>query len=225
MPRRSSMGPTAIAAVCASRNTGNMARRTIFVESGRSDSSAFDNGGPSRDRARRVQKPASSLTRFASKPTRRMRPANENTAVVEIWAEPAPMEPGAPDPLVVREGNRVWLAYRARDADFPGWGHPAAAEYLAAHPGELFGVIQFDGVAECTLGPPGDERLREHPLFGRGLQLYEFHRLRSPGQGANRWIVTFHDDTLDIWADAARSFPTRFASTGDEAIMLAKTRG
>jgi hypothetical protein len=65
-----------------------------------------------------------------------------------------------------------------------------------------------------------------HVLAPRGtLELASGAGAIAGATGANRWIVTFHDDTLDIWADAARSFPTRFASTGDEAITLAKRRG
>jgi hypothetical protein len=134
------------------------------------------------------------------------------------------METGAPEPVVQREGDRAWVAYLARDPDFPGWEHPSVTEYLDAHPGEPFGVLRFDGVTDCALGPPSDERLHEHPLYGRGLDFYEFHRVRSP-QEAGRWIVTFHDETLEVHAQSAFFFPMVFAATRDDAITCAKAAG
>jgi hypothetical protein len=151
-----------------------------------------------------------------------MRPRNEQT-IVEIWPEPAPMESGAPEPALVREGELVWVAYRAQDPGFPGYEHPGVIEYMDTHPGESFAVLRFDGVVECSLGPPNEDHLHEHPLYGRGLKFYGFHRVRWPGQPGNRWIVTFHDETLDIRAKSARAFPMRFASSQEEAIALARS--
>jgi hypothetical protein len=144
---------------------------------------------------------------------------------VERWREPAPMDTGAPEPILVQEGDRLWVAYLARDPQFPGWEHPSVTDYLDANPGEPFAVIRFDGVTGCTLGPPNDERLHEHPLYERGLRCYAFHRIRHPGTNDNWWIVAFHDETLDVRAGSAKAFPMRYASSPEAAIALARAAG
>jgi hypothetical protein len=132
------------------------------------------------------------------------------------------MESGSPNPIVVREGQTAWVAYLARDPDFPGWEHPSVTDYLDRRPGEPFGVLRFDGVVDLALVPPSDERLNEHPLYARGLTWYAFHEIHSLSAGHDRWIVTFHDETLDVWATTARAFPLLFAMTAEEAIASAK---
>lgn len=62
--------------------------------------------------------------------------------MLQVWTEPVPMDTGSPDPILVVEGVVLWVAYRARDLDFPGWGHPETDAYLERTPeGEPFGVI------------------------------------------------------------------------------------
>ena len=138
------------------------------------------------------------------------------------WSGPAPMSAGSPDPFLLRDGNTLWVAYVAHDFDFPGYDHPSAADYVWAHPDECFGVLRFEGVTEAVLGPPSDERLHEHPLYGRGLAQYEFHRLRTPASFLNRWIVTFHDNTLAVTAADAAAFPMRSAKTAAAAIAAVR---
>ena len=131
------------------------------------------------------------------------------------------MEPGAPEPIVVRDRGSAWVAYRALDPNFPGWDHPRVTEYLATNRGELWGVLCFEDIVELSLGPPSDERLREHPFFDQGLENYEFHHLRSPSGATDRWIVTFHDETLDVLAQQAVAMPATFAESADAAIAAA----
>lgn len=149
---------------------------------------------------------------------------HDDTLIVEIWAGPATMDTGAPEPVLVREADRLWVAYRAHDPDFPGWNHPSAGEYLDAHRGEPIAVLVFEGVCECRFGPPSDERLHEHPLYGRGLDYYQFHRVRSRSETASLWIVTFHDQTLEVRADAATAIAMQFLPSHEGAITLAKSR-
>jgi hypothetical protein len=42
-------------------------------------------------------------------------------------------------------------------------------------------------------------------LYGKGLTFYEFHEVHEEGlKGDTRhWIVTFHDETLDVRAERA----------------------
>ncbi len=142
--------------------------------------------------------------------------------VVEPWIGPITMDTGAPEPIIVREGDHVWVGYRAHDPDLPGWNDPSVTEYLSQHEGEPFGVLRFEGVTDCFLGAPNDERLHEHPLYGRGLEFYGFHQIRVPAAGVTRWIVTFHDETLDIRARSASAVPMLFAATAKEAVHSAR---
>jgi hypothetical protein len=99
------------------------------------------------------------------------------------------MDVGAPDPTLLADGLTLWVAYRIScDAD------------------DCFAVVRFDGVTEHRLGPPGDERIGEHPLYGRGLQFYAFHEVWGAMPDAyapRRWVVTFHDETLEVSASRA----------------------
>ena len=128
------------------------------------------------------------------------------------------MDTGSPEPTTIVDGSTLWVAYRAHDPEFPGWGHPSADEYLERHQGfEAFGVLRFDGVAQQQLGAPSEDRLREHPLWGKGLGYYSFHRLECD-ERSMRWIVTFHDDTLDVTANTATASQLIFAANATEAI-------
>ncbi|HSS97248.1 MAG TPA: hypothetical protein VLK33_09470 [Terriglobales bacterium] len=85
-------------------------------------------------------------------------------------------------------------------------------------------LLRFDGVLYVCCGHPNDEALAGHPLAKYGLQHYEFfevgdspliaeieernkvHRLHRSGMYSSRfkhWIVTFHDETLEVVATGA----------------------
>lgn len=82
-------------------------------------------------------------------------------------------------PTVSENGNALALAYH-----LPGC-HDSA-------------VVRFSGVTAWCYGAPSDERLSAHPLWGRGLEFYQFHRA---GHGARScWIGTFHDGTFEVSA-------------------------
>jgi hypothetical protein len=128
------------------------------------------------------------------------------------------MEAGAPEPVARAQGDTLWIGYRAKDPNFPGWEHPTVLEYPDGRPeGETFAVLRFDGVIHHHLGPPSEERLREHPLWGHGLDYYSFHKL-PVDDGASRWIVTFHDETLDVTARQAWASPITLAPDAFQAI-------
>jgi hypothetical protein len=81
-------------------------------------------------------------------------------------------------------------------------------------------VVRFNGVASALFGAPNDEALQGHPLFGRGLQFYEFAEVENspwiaeleranrvhPGHSAERYarlrhfIFPFHDSTFECVA-------------------------
>jgi hypothetical protein len=63
------------------------------------------------------------------------------------------------------------------------------------------------------LGEPGDEQISKHPLYEFGLRSYGFFRveegrvpdLTTAAAGLQkRWMVTFHDEMLDVTADDAQ---------------------
>ncbi|HEX5059889.1 MAG TPA: hypothetical protein VFV99_11045 [Kofleriaceae bacterium] len=89
---------------------------------------------------------------------------------------------------------------------------------MERHPDtEPFGVLRFDDVVQHELGAPSEDRLRHHPLWGKGLDYYSFHMLEAV-DGRTRWLVTFHDETLDVTAMAAKASPLIFASNHLAAI-------
>jgi hypothetical protein len=140
------------------------------------------------------------------------------SAVAREWSEPVPMETGSPEPVARREGETLWIAYRARDPNFPGWEDAACLDYLERTGScECFGVLRFDGVVRQHLGSPNEDRLSEHPLWGHGLDYYSFHRVEDES-GLARWIVTFHDETLDVVARRAWASQLVMASNALEAI-------
>lgn len=117
------------------------------------------------------------------------------------------MDTGAPEPALVSDGDRLWVCYRCRDDrdEWDGQGEPPRDE--------PYGVLSFTGVVDHTLGPPSDEKLNEHPLYGKGLDFYAAHealdtdRLKAAGAGTRHWIVTFHDETLEVLARGVAAEP------------------
>ena len=116
----------------------------------------------------------------------------------------------------------AWVAYRCSNPQFPGWGAGEAPD----HPGfdEYFAVIKFSGVRSIQLGPPSDERLHEHPLYEVGLKQYDFCAVVDSPAAADHvavfhWIVTFHDETLDVVAERAEVVAPRVdAESPTEAL-------
>ncbi len=131
------------------------------------------------------------------------------------------MDVDAPEPAVYENRGTAWVAYRCNNADFPGSGsgtspsHPGFDEYCA--------VLRFTGVESLTLGPPGDERLHEHPLHDAGLQPYSFNVVEdsdeaTAGETAH-WIVTFRDETLEVIAEDADVLEARVDVNSPEQAL------
>jgi hypothetical protein len=98
------------------------------------------------------------------------------------------MEIGAPQPSFERLGDAVLVAYRI------------------SRPDDHFAVLRFNGVQDLTFGDPTDEALETHRLFSAGLQPYRFQEVHGEPDvpaGLRRWIITFHDDTLEVTARSA----------------------
>jgi hypothetical protein len=63
-------------------------------------------------------------------------------------------------------------------------------------------VVQFNGVEDWAYGSPNDEGLEEHPLWGKGLTFYEFHKVQPADGEIVQWVGTFHDGTLTVRAQS-----------------------
>ena len=128
---------------------------------------------------------------------------------VEEWLEPPQMDTGAPMPGVMAIGPELYLAY------IVGANEPSELEDFA--------VVRFSGVLQHIFGYPNDEALGGHALFKLGLKFYAFNLIEDspylrelgernakvfPGtesiyEGFRHWIVTLHDQTLEVIARSA----------------------
>ena len=118
---------------------------------------------------------------------------------IVLWDDPPAMCAGTPTPAMSICEDRLVAAYVCHNPEFPGWD----PTYSIEHPGfdRYSALLEFSGVTRHSLGLPNDETLPTHPLYSFGLRPYEFIEVinHSAGKsGDRRWIVTFHDETLDV---------------------------
>ncbi|MFO0551104.1 MAG: hypothetical protein U0271_22125 [Polyangiaceae bacterium] len=150
------------------------------------------------------------------------RSRNEQCAVPLEWS--APWDVGAPLPLVVSSGHRLFVVYRQREHD-PAWDgsyaemvDPASAEV------RLIAIVEFHRCLIHRFGAPNDEALEGHALHGRGLEAYRAHtversswlreqeRINSVHRhhrpeafaGFTHYVLPFHDETFECLADGHR---------------------
>ena len=136
------------------------------------------------------------------------------------WDEPPPMETGSPMPAISLRGGSLFVVYVCQNPEFPGW-NPA---YSIEHPGfDVYSaVLEFRGVAQHSMGPPTVDRLHTHPLYNFGLESYDFFEVLDDGGdggGRRRWIVTFHDETLDVSAEDCRVLRRRVGGEDTQSIL------
>ena len=110
------------------------------------------------------------------------------------------IDPGAPLPHVVADGDRVVLVFHAAVPPPSGWDGTTATiidptDSIVRH----LGWVVFEGVHTVSLGPPNDEALHTHPLYAAGLSYYKAHELHDPTlpPATRRLIITFHDETFE----------------------------
>ncbi len=131
------------------------------------------------------------------------------------------MDVGSPEPAVYENGGTAWVAYRCNNPDFPGSGSDARQN----HPGfdEYCAVLRFTGVESLTLGPPGGEQLHEHSLHDAGLEPYSFQVVEDSDEATEgetaHWVVTFHDETLEVIAEDAEVFEARIDASSPEQAL------
>ncbi len=129
--------------------------------------------------------------------------------VITLWVEPPEMDSGAPKPAVYSDATGLICTY------VTGVRHQ--------EPGAT-AMLRFEGVLYYYMGYPNDEALQAHPLYKYGLKHYHFHLVsdsplieeldkrnrvhRQHVVGSYRcrfrhWILTFHDETLEVIARSA----------------------
>jgi hypothetical protein len=140
----------------------------------------------------------------------------EGVEVAHICPWEVPWSGGAPCPIVVADGLTVHVAYYAEES----W--PAPPDILRpSDPGEVVGIAAFRRCLAHRFGPPNDEALQGHPLYGSGLQMYGAHLVArsswiSELERRNRvhpfhksehyanlkhYLLCFHDQTFDCIAE------------------------
>jgi hypothetical protein len=131
------------------------------------------------------------------------------TPKVVKWGEPPAMDAGAPMPAVYSDENGLTCAY------FIGATHSQSGSTA---------ILRFEGVLYYAMGYPNDEALNAHPLYTKRLGPYGFHVVENSPMIADldrrnhaherhiagaymkrfrHWIITFHDETLEVVATNA----------------------
>ena len=107
---------------------------------------------------------------------------------------------------------------------------------------EEFAIVAFRGVSQFTFGYPNDEALGSHPLYHTGLAFYAFNRIDAspylkelgrrnaeafPGSegfwtSKQHYIVTFHDETLEVICSGAEFLGRVAAENAINAITQIK---
>jgi hypothetical protein len=131
------------------------------------------------------------------------------------------IDTGAPLPHVFSSGSRNVVLFHSGLEPNPAWDGKTVTVIDPQDDDERhFAWMRFDGVMACLFGPPNDEALHGHPLWGHGLEFYSFHTVTDSGWVANlqdrnrvhpchreeawkaltHFIITFHDETLEVIA-------------------------
>ena len=105
-------------------------------------------------------------------------------------------------------------------AVFPTARQVESALYLAFYRPrcDVSVVLRFNGLRDWVYGYPNDEALDAHPLYGQGLEFYEFHRGPVGHFGERVWIATFHDGTLTVYAESVDVLSDDFSGAPWDAI-------
>jgi len=150
---------------------------------------------------------------------------NKQHCTVEEWSGAPQMDSGAPMPAIFLRETQLFVAYMV-------------SEPQSISGNEEYAVVRFDGVCQHTFGYPNDEALGGHPLYSVGLKFYAFNEVlsspylgelgtrnakRFPGTeihytSLKHWIVTFHDETLEVIGHSVAFLGVVPAGTAEEAI-------
>jgi len=123
-----------------------------------------------------------------------------------------PMETGAPLPAIEFNGDVLRCSYICSNPDFPGWDSGVSPDHKGFD--EYCAVIEFRGVSSYKFGAPNDEGLYDHPLYKLGVAFYGFYLLTTSPElellpNKKLWVVTFHDETLQVVASTLKVVNSR----------------
>lgn len=142
----------------------------------------------------------------------------EGRQVADACSWEAPWEVGAPCPFVFAgDVGDVRVAYYTPDS----WRPPEPPD----GDGEVVAVVSFHRCLAHSFGPPNDEALSGHPLYGSGLRPYGAHvvarsswiaelerrnRVHSAHKAEHfqkyrHYILCFHDSTFECVAEGHRT--------------------
>lgn len=127
---------------------------------------------------------------------------------------------GAPLPHVFADEGRLLIAYLINSPD-PAFGGKNPRSVSPTTNGQPVALLTADPYLAVQFGPPNDEALSCHRLYGLGLEPYSAFEVRNSSwiasfEKANRvhsshiaerfsgyrhFILTFHDSTVEIIAD------------------------
>jgi hypothetical protein len=128
-----------------------------------------------------------------------------NSPILHAWLDPPKMDAGSRCPAIHSDEHRLLCAYYVSDGVLPQG---------------TVAVLRFEGVLQFRLGYPNDEALHGHPLVKQGLENYQTYLVENSSliaeiENQNRvhpafrpgmydrfshWVVTFHDETLEVVA-------------------------
>jgi hypothetical protein len=136
---------------------------------------------------------------------------------------------GAPLPHLLSSGQRSFVAFHLDEPD-PAWDF---SDVRVVDPrdevAESLALAEFTGCTAVKLGPPNDEVLHGHPLYGRGLahdgtyvvensrwlaELIEINRVHERFR-IERWrdkrhfLLVFHDETVEAITRGIDVHPVR----------------
>ena len=78
--------------------------------------------------------------------------------------------------------------------------------------------MKFEEVESFEFGPPNDESLYNHPLYKKGVDYYGFYKLGYLNDFYH-WVITFHDETLQVFAKKATVIHKRIdAASAQDAL-------
>lgn len=116
------------------------------------------------------------------------------------WTDTPQMDTGAPCPAIALREDGLYVAYSVAQRE------------------DEYAIVRFGGVLQHVFGYPNDEALGQHPLYEAGLKFYAFNavidspHVRELAERNERafagsrvrflerrhWVVTFHDETLEV---------------------------
>jgi hypothetical protein len=127
---------------------------------------------------------------------------------------------GAPLPHLLSSGHRAFVAFYLEEFD-PEWdGTYTRVVDPADDKVEPLALAEFKGAVAVKMGPPNDEVLHGHPLYGRGLEWYgtyvvensrwlseliEINRVHErfdpqAWEDKRHFLLVFHDETVEAIA-------------------------